>query len=155
MKGRVLLVVLLSALVPAAAFPQALTSLASVRVGYNTRKNTVKPQGELKAQIDALDAQIAEATRLGRSGELRRLFGKGLALLNNRAWTDDVEYRRRWSFAPTASSPTRPNRTRGASSRSSRRRSRCSGRSQRIYRCARGRRRPPPVNSRRKDRRRS
>jgi len=24
-----------------------------VRVGYVTRKNTVKPQGELKAQIDA------------------------------------------------------------------------------------------------------
>src|SRR5262245_9953699 len=83
------LVLLLS---PAAAFPQALTSLASVRVGYTTRKNTVKPQGELKAQIDALDAQIAEATRLGRSGELRRLFAKGIALLNGRAWTDEVEY---------------------------------------------------------------
>jgi poly(3-hydroxybutyrate) depolymerase len=52
----------------------------------------VKPQGELKAQIDALDAQIAEASRLGKSGELRRLFAKGLNLLNNRPWTDTVEY---------------------------------------------------------------
>ena len=92
MKARVLLVAALCALVPAAAFPQALTSLASVRVGYVTRKNTVKPQGELKAQIDALDAQIAEASRLGKSGELRRLFAKGLNLLNNRPWTDAVEY---------------------------------------------------------------
>src|SRR5260221_9117696 len=77
---------------PAFASAQALTSLASVRVGYTTRKNTVKPQGELKAQIDALDAQIADAARLGRTGELRRLFAKGIALLNGRPWTPEVEY---------------------------------------------------------------
>jgi len=93
MKARLFLVAALCLLLaPAAAFPQALTSLASVRVQYTTRKNTVKPQGELKAQIDALDAQIAEASRAGRSGELRRLFAKGMSLLNNRPWTDDVEY---------------------------------------------------------------
>jgi poly(3-hydroxybutyrate) depolymerase len=85
----------LCALVPVTAGAQALTSLASVRVGYTTRKNTVKPQGELKAQIDALDAQIAEATRLGRTGELRRLFAKGMALLNNGdPWTEAYEYSR-------------------------------------------------------------
>src|SRR5262249_23577552 len=78
--------------VAAPAFPQALTSLASVRVGYNTRKNTVKPQGELKAQIDALDQQIANATRLGRNGELRRLFAKGVTLLSGRQWTDALDY---------------------------------------------------------------
>jgi poly(3-hydroxybutyrate) depolymerase len=92
MRARFLLAVALSALVPSAAFPQALTSLASVRVQYLTRKNTVKPQGELKAQIDALDAQISEASRVGRNGELRRLFAKGMALLNSRPWTDEVEY---------------------------------------------------------------
>src|SRR5712691_2666825 len=92
MKARVLLIVSLCALLPATAMSQALTSLASVRVGYTSRKNTVKPQGELKAQIDALDAQIAEASRLGRNGELRRLFAKGLSLLNGRPWTDEVEY---------------------------------------------------------------
>jgi len=79
-------------LLAAHAGAQALTSLASVRVGYTSRKNTVKPQGELKAQIDALDAQIAEATRLGKSGELRRLLAKGLALLNGRPWTPQIEY---------------------------------------------------------------
>src|SRR4029453_1579419 len=78
--------------IPAGALAQALTSLSSVRVSYTTRKNTVKPEGELKAAIDALDQQIAEATRLGRTGELRRLFAKGLALLSGREWTDAAEY---------------------------------------------------------------
>jgi predicted esterase len=95
MKARALLVALLGAscaLIPATALPQALTSLASVRVGYMTRKNTVKPQGELKAQIDALDAQIADAARLGRNGELRRLFAKGITLLSGRPWNDVADY---------------------------------------------------------------
>src|SRR3954469_25294107 len=88
------IVLSLSARVPAEAAAQALTSLSSVRVGYTTRKNTVKPEGELKAQIDALDVQIAEATRLGRTGELRRLFAKGVALLNGTPWTDALDYSR-------------------------------------------------------------
>jgi poly(3-hydroxybutyrate) depolymerase len=97
MKARVFVASLalsLCALMPTTAMAQALTSLPSVRVGYTTRKNTVKPQGELKAQIDALDAQIAEATRLGKSGELRRLFAKGIALLNGTPWTDTLDYSR-------------------------------------------------------------
>src|SRR5262245_57642244 len=77
---------------PAVALTQALTSLASLRVGYTTRKNTVKPQGELKAQIDALDAQIADAQRLGRSAELRRLFAKGNTMLAGRPWTDEIDF---------------------------------------------------------------
>ncbi len=92
MKFRTLALVALCAALPATAFPQALTSLASVRVGYTTRKNTVKPQGELKAQIDALDQQIAEAGRLGKNGELRRLFAKGIVLLSGRAWTSGLDY---------------------------------------------------------------
>jgi poly(3-hydroxybutyrate) depolymerase len=92
MKLRTIFAVCVVALLPALVSAQALTSIASVRVGYTTRKNTVKPQGELKAQIDALDAQIAEATRLGKTGELRRLFAKGISLLNNRPWTDAIEY---------------------------------------------------------------
>ena len=95
MKARVLAASLacsLCVLIPATATAQALTSLASVRVGYSSRKNTVKPQGEMKAQIDAIDAQIAEAGRLGRNGELRRLFAKGLAILNGRPWTPGAEY---------------------------------------------------------------
>src|SRR5438876_6733330 len=92
MKGRLSLVVAACLLLPAAGFSQALTSLASVRVGYTTRKNTVKPEGELKAQIDALEAQIAEAGRLGKTGELRRLYAKGITLLAGRPWTDATDF---------------------------------------------------------------
>jgi poly(3-hydroxybutyrate) depolymerase len=92
MKLRILAMVALLFVLPATAWPQALTNLSSLRVGYNTRKNTAKPEGALKSQIDALDAQIAEAVRLGKSGELRRLYAKGVSLLNGRPWTDEVEY---------------------------------------------------------------
>ena len=92
MKHKLLLVLALSILVPAPAFPQALTSLSSLRVGYNTRKATVRPQGELKAQIDEIDRQIAEATRLGRTSEIRRLIAKGQTLLANREWTDVLDF---------------------------------------------------------------
>src|SRR5215831_1225629 len=94
MKMRIFVAACVAALLPALASAQALTSIASVRVSYTTRKNTVKPEGELKAQIDALDAQIAEATRLGKTGELRRLFAKGIALLNGTPWTDALDYSR-------------------------------------------------------------
>ncbi|HYM23422.1 MAG TPA: PHB depolymerase family esterase [Vicinamibacterales bacterium] len=89
---RCLVLICALAFTPSPAHAQALTSLASVRVGYTTRKNTVKPAGELKAQIDALDAQIAEASRLGHNGELRRLFAKGNALLSGRQWTDALDF---------------------------------------------------------------
>jgi predicted esterase len=89
---KILFVVGLAVFLPSVASPQALTSLQSVRVGYNTRKATVKPTGELKAQIDELDKQIAEATRLGKNAELRRLMAKGVTLLSGRPWTDVLDY---------------------------------------------------------------
>jgi hypothetical protein len=58
---------LLSLLVPAAAAPQALPNLTLLRVQYNTRKMIARPEGELKAQIDALDQQIAVATLPGKN----------------------------------------------------------------------------------------
>src|ERR1051326_9604824 len=92
MRFRALAIASVVALLPTVASPQALTSLASLRVGYTTRKNTAKPTAELKTQIDAIDAQIAEATRLGHTGELRRLIAKGNTLLSNRPWTDAVDF---------------------------------------------------------------
>ena len=79
-------------LTPEVGLAQALTSLSSLRVGYTTRKNTVKPEGELKAAIDAVDREIAEAARLGKTAELRRLFAKGTTLLAGRPWTDVADY---------------------------------------------------------------
>jgi dienelactone hydrolase len=84
--------VLVWALLPADASPQALTPLSSLRVSYNTRKATVRPQGELKTQIDEIDRQIAEAMRLGRLGEVRRLYAKGQTLLAGREWSDVLEF---------------------------------------------------------------
>ena len=89
---RILCVALAIALYPDIALPQALTSLSSLRTSYNTRKATVRPEGALKAQIDAVDQQIAAATRLGQTGEVRRLIAKGQTLLNGREWTDELDF---------------------------------------------------------------
>src|SRR5260370_36919508 len=89
---RILLVIALALAIPSIASAQALTSLQSVRVGYNTRKATVKPTGELKAQIDEIDKQIAEASRLGKNAELRRLVAKGTTLLAGRPLTDILHH---------------------------------------------------------------
>jgi poly(3-hydroxybutyrate) depolymerase len=83
---------LLSLSLAADAFAQALPNLSTVRVQYNTRKATVKPDGELKAQIDRIDAEIAGALRLGRLGEVRRLYAKGMTLLAGRPWDDAAEF---------------------------------------------------------------
>ncbi len=42
---KILLIIALALAIPSLASAQALTSLQSVRVGYNTRKATVKPTG--------------------------------------------------------------------------------------------------------------
>jgi poly(3-hydroxybutyrate) depolymerase len=76
----------------APALPQALPNLALVRLNYNVRKRTVKPQGELKQKIDANDQAITEATRLGQIGEVRRLLAKGMVLLNGGTWTDTLDF---------------------------------------------------------------
>jgi len=73
-------------------FAQARQPLALTRVIYNTRKATVKPQGELKEKIDALDREITEAARMGKSGEMRRLMAKGLALLSGKEWDQNLEF---------------------------------------------------------------
>ncbi len=79
-------------LIPSLAVAQALTNVSSTMVRYNTRKATVKPQGELKAQIDAVDKEIADAQRLGRIGELRRQVAKGLSLLDGTPWTPALDF---------------------------------------------------------------
>lgn len=92
MARRLLLAAALVAALPATALPQAQTNLTSLRVSYNTRKETVKPQGTLRAAIDEVDRQIAEATRLGRNAEIRRLIAKGQTLLAGGEWTEALDY---------------------------------------------------------------
>ncbi|HEV2689140.1 MAG TPA: PHB depolymerase family esterase, partial [Bryobacteraceae bacterium] len=76
----------------APVLPQSLPNLPLTRLGYTVRKRTVNPQGELKEKIDAVDRELAEATKQGKIGEVRRLIAKGQALLNGTAWTDALDY---------------------------------------------------------------
>ena len=80
------------ALCPSPSDAQALPGLSSLRVTYNTRKATAKPQGELKAQLDEVDKALTAATRAGDAGEARRQLAKGLALLAGSAWTAALDY---------------------------------------------------------------
>jgi poly(3-hydroxybutyrate) depolymerase len=89
---RFLVLAALALFVPSTAAPQALPNLSSVRVRYATQKATVRPEGELKARIDELDRQIAEASKFGQTGELRRLYAKGTTLLAGREWTDALDF---------------------------------------------------------------
>ena len=89
---KALLFALVIGVAPSTVFAQAQTSLSSLRVGYNTRKATVKPEGELKAQIDTVDRELAEASRLGRTGDVRRLLAVGTTLLAGRPWTPELEF---------------------------------------------------------------
>jgi len=90
--ARAMAVLSLAATMSAHANAQALTSLLSLQVRYNTVKVSTRPTGALKAQVDSIDAEIGVASKLGHTGELRRLFAKGVAILSNRPWTDVNDY---------------------------------------------------------------
>jgi poly(3-hydroxybutyrate) depolymerase len=84
----------LAAMLPALATAQAPISLTSVRVAYMTQKARARPQGELAATLTALERELAEAVRLGKTGEARRLLAKGMALVAGTPWTPQREYAR-------------------------------------------------------------
>src|SRR5271154_4482377 len=73
-------------------YPQSLPNLPLVRLAYTVRKRTANPQGELKTKIDAIDKELADATRLGNIGEIRRLVAKGMTLMSGAEWTDALDY---------------------------------------------------------------
>jgi poly(3-hydroxybutyrate) depolymerase len=85
---RFLAVASVLVLLAAPALAQAPPNAASARVRYNSLKNSVKPDGDLKVQIDTIDKELAEAIRLGQTAQMRRLLAKGTALLNKRGWTE-------------------------------------------------------------------
>ena len=86
-------VVLLALLVASDSFAQALPNINLLSVRYNSLKTAAKPEGELKAQLDEVEKAIAGARRSGNTGELRRQFAKGMALLRKEAWTPALDYR--------------------------------------------------------------
>ncbi len=92
MRPFALTVMFVLALWPALAGAQALPGFSSLRVAYNTRKATAKPDGELKAQIDAVDRELAAAVQSGDMGEARRQIARGMALLSGSPWTPALDY---------------------------------------------------------------
>lgn len=74
------------------ALAQSLPNLALTRLNYTVTKRRVNPQGELKQKIDAVDKDLAEAARLGKTAEVRRLIAKGLTLLAGKDWTDVLDF---------------------------------------------------------------
>ena len=73
-------------------FSQSLPNLALTRLNYTVTKRRVNPQGELKQKIDAVDKDLAEATKLGRTAEVRRQIARGLTLLAGKDWTDQLDF---------------------------------------------------------------
>jgi len=71
---------------------QARDTVAMMRTRYNTARNSARPQGELKQKLDAIDQQLAQAIRLGKTGEARRLYAQGTALASGRGWTPENEF---------------------------------------------------------------
>ena len=93
MKFLLILVIAIGSItLPPPAQSQALTSLSSLRVRYNSQKVRQQPAGELKARLDEVDAQLAEAARLGLTGETRRLLAQGTTLLAGDPWTAQADY---------------------------------------------------------------
>src|SRR5215469_3122226 len=90
--SRHLLAIIFLASFSTLSFSQSLPNLALTRLNYTVTKRRVNPQGELKQKIDAVDKDLAEATRLGRTAEVRRQIAKGLTLLAGKDWTDELDF---------------------------------------------------------------
>jgi len=90
--AKIAIALSLAMAVAAPALPQSLPNLALANLNYTVRKRTVNPQGELKEKIDQNDREMAEARRVGRMGDVRRLLAKGQALLAGTAWTDELDF---------------------------------------------------------------
>src|SRR5262245_19823501 len=88
----ILVVVLLAELGGVRLMAQARDTIAIMRTRYNTFKTQANAQGDMKTALDRLDQEIARAARLGRTGELRRLYTQGMALAQRRPWNADVEF---------------------------------------------------------------
>jgi len=89
---KALLALLIMPAIATNAGAQARPNLSVARLVYNAAKSQANPQGELKGKLAVIDKAIAEATRMGRTGEVRRLLAQGQTLLVGREWTDDLDF---------------------------------------------------------------
>ncbi|MCX6561958.1 MAG: hypothetical protein NTZ26_15795, partial [Candidatus Aminicenantes bacterium] len=86
------LILLIAPVIAANAAAQARPNLSVARIVYNAAKSQANPQGELKDKLAVIDKAIAEATRWGRTAEVRRLLAQGQTLLAGREWTDELDF---------------------------------------------------------------
>lgn len=91
---KIVATVVFSLMCAALAAPQAPPSVMYARVAYMTLRATTNPQGELKDTLTALERDLSDALRLGKTGDARRLLAKGTALLGGTPWTESLEYAR-------------------------------------------------------------
>jgi len=55
-------------------------------VQFRSMSNRAKPQGEVKARLAEIEKNATAAFRAGKTGEVRRLFAQGRALLQGKSW---------------------------------------------------------------------
>ena len=80
------------ALAPGILRAQAAPDLLSLIVSYNTQKNTVKPEGAVRAHLDSLDRALTAAVAGGRTSEARRILAHASTVLAGREWTDSADF---------------------------------------------------------------
>ena len=71
---------------------QTRPNLLITRLIYNSLKAQAKPEGALKEALDSLEKDVAQAAGAGRESEIRRLLAKGIALLQKKEWTDELDF---------------------------------------------------------------
>jgi len=88
----ILLAVVIASAIPGAGAAQTPVEIAAARARYSTLKATVKPEGDLRREIDAIDKALAEAMRLDNRAEVLRLFARGTVRLSGQPWTEIFDY---------------------------------------------------------------
>jgi predicted esterase len=80
------------ALSPAVLSAQAPPDVLSLYVGYITQRNTLNPQGAVRARLDSLERAFGTANRIGRTSDARRLLAEASTVLAGREWTDSADF---------------------------------------------------------------
>jgi len=79
-------------------------------VQFRSMSNRAKPQGEVKARLAEIEKNATAAFRAGKTGEVRRLFAQGRALLQGKSWTpvDDFQHSLVLRTDTTVTDPSQP-----------------------------------------------
>ena len=90
--ARISIILLCIAAIAANAPAQYRPDVSTARMSYNLVKNQIHPKGAVLEKLAELEKEMDEASKAGRSGEVRRLLAQATSLLQGREWTDELEY---------------------------------------------------------------